>query len=237
MDVVMKTTRTYTMRARAEQAERTRTRILDAVVELGGERPLVACTLPAIAERADVSVQTVLRIFGSRDDLFEATLEHTQADVVAERLADPDDVPASLAALVDHYELRGDTVLLLRGQESWEPFAARVTERGRRIHREWVTAVFDRALEPLPGPRRTAATDLLVAATDVSAWKLWRRDLGRSRDEALARMVELTSLLADDRAGARGARRPRVVARPQPFQTCTTDGRGAAAVPGPCCDA
>ena len=194
MGTVMKaTTRTYTMRARAEQADRTRTRILDAVLELVGERPLVACTLPAIAERADVSVQTVLRIFGSRDDLFEAARDRTNADVVAERLADPDDVPASLASLVDHYELRGDTVLLLLGQEGWEPFAARVTERGKRIHRDWIAVVFARKLEALAEPRRTEAVDLLVAATDVSAWKLWRRDLGRSRDEALARMQELAT--------------------------------------------
>jgi len=193
MGIAMKTTRTYTMRARAEQAVRTRARILDAVVEITGERPLAACTLPAIADRAGVSVQTVLRVFGSRDELFETVLQRTQSDVVAERLADPDDVHGSLTALVDHYELRGDAVLLLLGQEGWEPFAARVTVRGKRIHRDWVTAVFARTLEPLPEPRRTVATDLLVAATDVSAWKLWRRDLGRSRDEALARMLELAA--------------------------------------------
>lgn len=193
MGVIMKTTRTYTMRARAEQAVRTRARILDAAVEITGERPLVACTLPAIADRAGVSVQTVLRVFGSRDELFETALDRTNSDIVAERLADPDDVPASLAALVDHYELRGDAVLLLLGQERWEPFAARVTERGKRIHREWVAAVFARALEPLTEPSRAAATDLLVAATDVSTWKLWRRDLGRTRDDALARMLELAS--------------------------------------------
>ena len=46
--IVMKTTRAYTMRARAEQADRTRARILDAAVELAGERPLAACTLPAV---------------------------------------------------------------------------------------------------------------------------------------------------------------------------------------------
>ncbi|MGR0220372.1 TetR/AcrR family transcriptional regulator [Agromyces sp. ZXT2-6] len=193
----MKTTRTYTMRARAEQAEQTRRRIIRSTVELGGERPIAACTLPAIAERADVSVQTVLRTFGSRDALFREVLEHTSAEVVAERTADPDDVPASLSALVDHYELRGDTVLLLLGQESWEPLAAEITTPGKRLHREWVGAVFARSLDPLPAPRRETATDLLVAATDVSAWKLWRRDLGRTRDETLDRMLELVASVTD----------------------------------------
>ena len=189
----MKTTRTYTMRARAEQAEQTRLRIVRATVALGGERPLAACTLPAIAERAEVSVQTVLRIFGSREALFREILDRTSAEVVAERTADPDDVPASIAALVDHYESRGDTVLLLLGQEAWEPFAEQVTTQGKRLHRDWVGTVFARSLEPLAEARRTAAIDLLVAATDVSTWKLWRRDLGRSREETLDRVLELAT--------------------------------------------
>lgn len=197
MVIVMKTTRTYTMRARAEQAEQTRLRIIRATVALGGERPLAACTLPAIAERAEVSVQTVLRVFGSRDALFREVLDRTSAEVVAERTADPDDVPASIAALVDHYESRGDTVLLLLGQEAWEPLAAQVTGPGRRLHREWVRTVFAHALEPLPEIRRDEAVDLLVAATDVSAWKLWRRDAGRTRDETLARMLALVASVAD----------------------------------------
>jgi AcrR family transcriptional regulator len=193
MGGVMKTTRTYTMRARAEQAEQTRLRIVRATVGLGGERPLAACTLPAIAERAEVSVQTVLRIFGSRDALFREVLERTSAEVVAERTADPDDVPASIAALVDHYERRGDTVLLLLGQEAWEPLAAQVTTPGKRLHREWVGVVFARSLDPLDDAGRERATDLLVAATDVSAWKLWRRDLGRTRDDTLDRMLALAA--------------------------------------------
>jgi AcrR family transcriptional regulator len=193
MSIVMKTTRTYTMRARAEQAEQTRLRILRATVALGGERPLAACTLPAIAERAEVSVQTVLRIFGSRDSLLREVAERTSAEVVAERTADPDDVPGSIAAVVDHYERRGDTVLLLLGQEAWEPYAAQVTAVGKRLHRDWVAAVFAHSLDPLPEARRAAATDLLVAATDVFVWKLWRRDLRRSRDETIERMLELAA--------------------------------------------
>jgi AcrR family transcriptional regulator len=201
MGIAMKTTRTYTMRARAEQAEQTRDRILDAVIALSAERPLAACTLPAVAERAEVSVQTVLRGFGSRDGLLEAALERTRSEVLAERPADPDDRRASLAALVDHYESRGDGVLLLLGQETWEPFAARVTTNGRRIHREWVETAFADVLEPLPRDARIEAVDLLVAVTDLFTWKLWRRDLGRSRDETLERMLRLAASVTEHLAG------------------------------------
>jgi AcrR family transcriptional regulator len=197
MGIVMKTTRTYTMRARAEQAEQTRARIIRATVALGGERPLAACTLPAIAERAEVSVQTVLRIFGSRDGLFREVLEHTSAEVAAERTADPDDPAGSLASLVDHYEHRGDTVLLLLGQEEWEPVAAEITRRGKRMHRDWIEAVFARTLGTLDAVGRETATDLLVAATDVTAWKIWRRDPGRTRDDTLDRMLALVASVID----------------------------------------
>ncbi len=193
----MKVTRTYTMRARAEQAEQTRLRIIRAAVELAGERPLAACTLNAIAERAHVSVQTVLRIFGSRDDLFRQAIERTSSDVRGERPADAGDVRASLGALVDHYEERGDMVLLLLGQETWEPLAAAAVARGKAEHRDWAAAVFAPALDPLPRTERERCLDLLVAATDVFTWKLWRRDLARTRDETLDRMLELAAAIID----------------------------------------
>lgn len=193
----MKTTRTYTMRARAEQAEQTRDRILDAVIALSAERPLSACTLPAVAERAEVSVQTVLRGFGSRDGLLEAARERVSGEVLAERPADPNDRRATLGALIDHYEARGDGTLLLLGQETWDPFAARVTASGKRMHRDWVEAAFADALEPLSGDSRTETLDLLVAATDLYTWKLWRRDLGRSRHETLERMLRLAASVTD----------------------------------------
>lgn len=197
MGVVMKTTRTYTMRARAEQAEQTRLRIIRAAVELAGERPLAACTLNAIAERADVSVQTVLRIFGSRDEVFREAIERTSSDVRGERPADARDVRASLEALVDHYEARGDMVLLLLGQETWEPLAAAAVARGKAEHRAWAATVFAPTLDPLAHAEREQRLDLLVAATDVFTWKLWRRDLARTRDETLERMVELADAVID----------------------------------------
>jgi AcrR family transcriptional regulator len=204
MDTVMKTTRTYTMRARAQQAEQTRDRILDAVIALGSERPLAACTLPAVADRAGVSVQTILRIFTSRDGLFEATLAHGSEQVLAERRADPDDVDGSIESLVDHYETHGDGVLLLLGQESWEPFAARVTTEGKRLHRAWVESVFADSLDAAEQASRDALVDLLVVATDVYAWKLLRRDRRLSRDEAAERMRRLIAAVCDSaRSSAR----------------------------------
>ena len=63
------------MGARAQAVEETRRRILDALIALAGERPFAEITLDTVAERAGVSVQTVLRQFGSRDGLFAEAMD------------------------------------------------------------------------------------------------------------------------------------------------------------------
>ncbi|GAA4368484.1 hypothetical protein GCM10023152_05870 [Agromyces bauzanensis] len=88
-------------------------------------------------------------------------------------------------------------MLLLLGQEAWEPFAARVTSTGKRLHREWVQAAFADVVGSLSDTSHTETIDLLVAATDVSVWKIWRRDQGRSRDETIERMLRLAASVAD----------------------------------------
>ena len=77
----MKTTRKYTMGARAQAVEQTRSRILHTTIALAGERPFAEITLDAVAERAGVSVQTVLRQFGSRDGLVAAGAEVATAEI------------------------------------------------------------------------------------------------------------------------------------------------------------
>jgi AcrR family transcriptional regulator len=65
-------TRRYEQRARAEEAERTRRRILDAVVERLRAAPAEPVSVERIAEMAGVARSTVYAIFGSRAGLFDA---------------------------------------------------------------------------------------------------------------------------------------------------------------------
>jgi len=60
---------------RADQAERTRRRIVDAATDLFTERGYSSTTIEAIAGRADVAVETVYSRFGSKANLLEAILE------------------------------------------------------------------------------------------------------------------------------------------------------------------
>ncbi len=181
--------RTYRMTARADAVADTRARILDAVVALHERRVSSDISLGDIAAEAGVSVQTVLRHFGSRDGLLEAALQRVTATVEDERRAEPGDVAGAVRAVVDHYELRGEGVLLLLAQEGSETFAAHVTSNGRRMHRRWVQESFAPLLPR--GAGREEAVDLLVVATDVYTWKLLRRDRGLSLPRTRARMETL----------------------------------------------
>jgi AcrR family transcriptional regulator len=60
---------------RAQKAAQTRQRILDAATGLFLERGYAATTIDAIAERADVAVETVYSRFGNKATLVEAILE------------------------------------------------------------------------------------------------------------------------------------------------------------------
>lgn len=192
----MKATRTYTMRARAEATASTRARILDAVIALSEERLSLEIVLADVAERAGVSVQTVLRHFGSRNELFEHAQARQVAGVRAERATPVGDVAAAVDTIVTFYDRIGNWSLRLQAQEHSDPLTRRTIERGRRIHRDWVEEVF--APQLADRADRAELVDLLVIATDVLTWKILRRDSGLDYASTCKRMRRLvTAVLLD----------------------------------------
>ncbi|WP_243057983.1 TetR/AcrR family transcriptional regulator [Nocardioides sp. SR21] len=175
----MKTTRRYTMTARAEAVERTRLRLLDATITLAETRLVSQISLDDIAATAGVSVQTLLRHFGNRAGLIDAARQHALTTVGEERRTPVGDPDAAVRTVLQHYERRGDTVLSMLAQEHVDPATKEVTDAGRAFHRSWVVAVFEPML-PSPGAERDELVDLLAVATDVYTWKQLRRDRGLS---------------------------------------------------------
>lgn len=189
MSISMDTkTRTYDMTARGEAASLTRDAIVSAVIECVTEQRSLGITLAAVAERAGVTVKTVLRHFGNRDAMIDAAWAQVHDEVVAERAATRGDLPAALTILIAHYERRGDMMIGLLAEEDVEARARDVCESGRATHRTWVESVF---AERLPNGRRhrDRLVDTLVVATDMYSWKLLRRDRGLSADEVQDRMM------------------------------------------------
>lgn len=167
------------MTARAEAAERTHLRILEAAMGLAETRLISQISLDDIAAAAGVSVQTLLRRFGSRAALVTAARQHALAVVADERAAPVGDVDAAVHSVLQHYELRGDGVVMMLAQEHADPATREVTDSGRSLHRSWVEEVFAPFLPGTPAGREELV-DLLCVATDVYTWKLLRRDRGLS---------------------------------------------------------
>lgn len=188
------TTRTYTMRARADRVERTREEILSAAVAETEDRASVTIGLADVAARSGVTVRTILRHFGTREALFDAVMERLREHSVEERVAPVGDVDAAVRTIVAHYEKRGKHVLRLLEEEGFDSRVAGQVELGRRVHREWVKTTFAPLLAEAND--EAALVDLLIVATDVYTWKLLRHDFGLSRARTEQRMRAMIRRLA-----------------------------------------
>lgn len=188
--------RTYTMRARADAVAKTREQILEAALGLLEEKISFAIGLADIAERAGVTVRTLLRHFGSRDGLFDALMQFAREQVIEERKTPVGDAARATRTIVAHYERRGDAVMRMLEEASIDERIAALMAEGRREHRNWVRAVFAPQLAQAADPR--ALEDLLVVATDVYTWKLLRRDAGLSRARTEERIHTMIRRLAGE---------------------------------------
>jgi AcrR family transcriptional regulator len=183
--------RPYRMTSRAEAANATTERILDAVTELFWERPTDQVVLRDVAERAGVTVQTVLRKYAGKEALLAAAADRAMSRTEAERAVSPGDLDSAIEVLLDHYEELGPKVLRLLAEEQSSPTLAEFAERGRVLHRQWCSTVFAETLEPLTGVARKRRLAQVVAVCDVYTWKLLRLDSGLSRRQTQIALHEL----------------------------------------------
>ena len=169
----MNSTRTYRMDARRAAAEATRERILDTARRAFLGRWYDEVTIQGVAKEAGVSGQTVLNHFGDKEALFAAAIGRLGTEIREVRWRPaPGDVDAAIDALIEDYEATGDGIMRLLAIEERIPALRPAIDEGRAGHRQWVEDMFGRP-------------DLvveLIAATDVYAWKLLRRDQDLSRE-------------------------------------------------------
>jgi AcrR family transcriptional regulator len=183
--------RPYVMTARAAKAEATRARILTAAMELYTGRSIEDFTLDEVAALSETTVQTVLRVFGSKDQLIYAALGELAARGMSLKPTPPGDVDAAVTAIFDVYETMGDLVIQYLNDERRRPSLQPILQQGRENHRDWVKSVFAPLLKLQNGGGRAQLLNILDVATDVYVWKLLRRDqaLGRPAAEAIMRRL------------------------------------------------
>lgn len=188
--------RPYRMTVRAEAAEATAGRVLEVAVQLFTEHPYDEVSLERVAEASGVAKRTVLRRFGSKEELFGAAMSVARDEMIAHRQEAPvGDVAGAVANVVGQYERWGRNRLRLLEQEDRIPLIAEWVQGGREWHWGWVERVFAQQLKGLRGGARKRRHAALVALTDVLTWRLLRLDLGLSRADTERTLIDLINRL------------------------------------------
>jgi AcrR family transcriptional regulator len=177
--------------SRIEGLTATRLRIAQSALNLLSAHPYEDVTLAEIAAGAGVSHQTVLNHFDTKEGAVLAAIELVRAETEGLRgTVRHGDPKQAVEVLVEQYERFGD--LNARWAASSERLGrlAETLDHARRAHRLWLEQVFAARL-PAASLARLVCVNALHAATDVSTWKLLRRDLGLSRIETTRTMTSL----------------------------------------------
>jgi len=172
----------------------TERQILDAAGQIIATEDFDAVSMRRVAAKADVSLSTVVRHFGTKDALLAALVSDGGEDEERDELRrnmEPGDVIAAVRAVVTDYEEAGQQLLHMLAQEHRFPALSELLDLGRRGHRTWVRWAFSPQLGRRRGAKRTQLEDLLVVATDVYTWKLLRIDRRLSERATRAAMTEL----------------------------------------------
>lgn len=196
------TPRPYRMTARAEAAERTGERIVDAMLEQFATTPYDQIRIEDVASGAEVTVQTVIRRFGSKAGLLAATVERESARIAAERAAAMGETPEStLRALVAYYEHHGSLILKLYAEAHQAPGVPELAARARAYHVSWCQEAFADLLPPRQGKAaRARRLAQIVAICDATTWRILRVDGGLSPQQTELALTEmLMPLLEPDR--------------------------------------
>jgi AcrR family transcriptional regulator len=174
--------RTYTSELRQAQAEGTRTRILDALVEVLAEG-VETLSVPAVADRAGVSVGTVYRHFGDKAGMLKELIPYTQSRTGIDIDSTPEsfeEMRDAISQVFHHFENTDD---LLRAA-----FASRIGREMRiRGTAERVQILKDafRRLEPkLEDDQLDHIAKLGLILTTSEAYQQWKDRLGLSPEEA-----------------------------------------------------
>lgn len=188
------------MTNRAMSAADTTHRIMVSTVEEFWNSPTPDLRLQNIAAKAEVTVQTILRQFGSKENLLlEATRFESERIQTFRNPKDVHGVESAVHQLVTHYEAMGDRVLRMLAEEIYLPSLSEIVDAGRKQHQIWCRVVFSKTLTSLSGGQRKIRLAQLMAICDVYTWKLLRRDSGLSSKATELALIEMLKPLVKDK--------------------------------------
>ncbi len=188
------------MTARAEAAERTGERIVDAMLDRYATTPYDQIRLEDVAADAGVSTQTVIRRFGGKHQLLAATVEREQARLAADRAAAMGEDPRStLHRLVRFYDDYGLLILKVYAEAHQAPGVPELAARGRAYHVDWCRQAFAEVLPAEDHEARRRRLAQVVAVCDATTWRILRYDGGLTPEETELALLELMLPLLEPR--------------------------------------
>lgn len=164
------------MTARAEAAESTAERVVDAMLGRLAATPYDHIRVEDVAADAGVTGQTVIRRFGGKAGLMTATVERELGRIAAAREAAAQATSAeTVHDLVAHYERYGALILKTYAEAPLVPGLPEIVARGRAFHVSWCRRAFtlDPALGEAERVRRLAQ---IIAICDATTWRILRFD-------------------------------------------------------------
>jgi AcrR family transcriptional regulator len=198
--------RRYHSPLRADQARRTRSRILETAYGLFVEGGYARTTIAAVAAGAGVSTETIYQAFRDKRGLLEGVVENAiapETDVAAQedewraRIAELKDAADRLALMVEYscgILVRTRPIhAVIRGAADKEPFAV---ELGRRLLQERLANQTGRIAEGLDGELKeglsvTEAGQRYCALTAPELYHVLTVELGWTADQHRIWLTEL----------------------------------------------
>jgi AcrR family transcriptional regulator len=167
---------------RAAQAQATQARILEATVSVMA-RGVASVSIPAVAREAGVSIPTVYRHFGTKQNLLSAVFPHVLRRAGLDDLVPPrsiDELGHGVRALFERIDSAGD----LARAAAASPAAEEVRRVDMPARLEMSRRLADSIVPKLTPDDRDRIARLLTILISASALRVWRDHLGSTVEEA-----------------------------------------------------
>lgn len=194
--------RPYKQGARALAQQRTRKALLSVALDEFYAGRWQQVSLEALAKSAKVTKQTLLRHFGSKEELLLQALVQGVQQVLDERWSAPQgDIEGIVENVLSHYEVWGERARHIGAWQSGPEALAGISQAGRQLHYDWVEYAFAPQLKGLRGKARKRRRAALIVLCDVQTWWILAHDLKLPRSEVGAILTNLIEDLLDEGEG------------------------------------
>jgi AcrR family transcriptional regulator len=188
-------------RKRLPRAEREK-RMLDAAQQVFGQSTFAAASMEEIADRSGITKALLYQYFGSKEGLYEATIERGRAELftaLEAAVAAETDADARLGAFVtgyfDYIESNRGAAWLLYGESS-----STAVNAMRERNAELISELLGHALGAQGDALEVLAQALVGAGEQVGRWWIGRPDVPKA--EAVARFLTIAGGAIDATARA-----------------------------------